>query len=238
MTSAGPEVTQQAIREKVEGALVVSLFDMNKFNCKILDGPALQLFSVNNCRLALAHFPEYAQWLFPCTLLQVVMRVEFITRRTRVTLLEMAHAALQRLIADRHDGGRLADRLERDRRCLSPLSNDQLVRLGSILVTMAERLAESVDCDVDASLEGTKRLEQEFSRVQRTLNNNDTNDRITGKITRLLNQDLGWPAAEPKVTDPAGHSPVGGAVLRAVDVPDAIDLGRSQKRLGRSLMSS
>jgi hypothetical protein len=139
----------------------------------------------------------------------------------------MAHAALQRLVADRHDHGRLADRLEKRRRCLEALSNDQLVRLGSILVTMAERLAESVDCEVDASLEGTKRLEQEFSRVRRTLNNNDTNDRFTGKITRLLNQDLDSPVAEPKVTDPARHSPVGGAVLRALDVADAIDLDLS-----------
>jgi hypothetical protein len=91
--------------------------------------------------------------------------------------------------------------LEKRRRCLAALSNDQLVRLGSILVTIAERLAESVDCDVDASLEGTKRLEQEFSRVRRTLNNNDTNDRFTGKITRLLNQVLDSPVVEPKVTD-------------------------------------
>jgi hypothetical protein len=46
---------------------------------------------------------------------------------------------------------------------------------------MTERLAESVGCDVDASWEGTKRLKQEFSRVRRTLNNNDTNDRFTGR---------------------------------------------------------
>jgi hypothetical protein len=71
--------------------------------------------------------------------------------------------------------------LEKIRQCSAALSNDQLVRLGSIVVTMAERLADSVDCGVDASLEGTKRLEQEFSRVWRTLNNNDTNDRLPGK---------------------------------------------------------
>jgi hypothetical protein len=64
---------------------------------------------------------------------------------------------------------------------------------------MAERFAESVDCDVDASLEGTERLEQEFSLVRRTLNNNDTNDRSMGKITLLLNQELDSPVAEPKV---------------------------------------
>jgi hypothetical protein len=110
--------------------------------------------------------------------------------------------------------------LENSRRCLAALSNDQL---GNILVTMAERLAEPVDCHVDASLEGMKRLEQEFSRVRRTLNNNDTNDRLIGKIKRLLNQDLDSLVAEPKVTDPARHSPMGGAVFRAVDAPDAID---------------
>jgi hypothetical protein len=60
------------------------------------------------------------------------------------------------------------------RRCLSPLSNERLVRLGSILVTVADRLAESVECDVAAPLETTKRLEQAFSRVRRILNN-DTN---------------------------------------------------------------
>jgi hypothetical protein len=55
---------------------------------------------------------------------------------------------------------------------------------------MVERLAKPAHCDVTASLEGTKPLEQEFSRVRRTLNNNDTNDRFTGKITRLLSEDL------------------------------------------------
>jgi hypothetical protein len=196
-------------------------------NQKILDGHTLQLFGDRNGKLACADFPQYAQWLFPDTLLQLVMKVEFFTRRARVTLLEKAQAALQRLIADRHDHGRLADRLGKSRRCLAALSNDQLVRLGSILVTMAERLAESVDCNVDASLEGTRRLEQEFSRVRRTLNNNDTNDGFLGKITRFLNQDLDSPVAEPKVTDPARHSPVGGEVLRPVDRPDAIDLDMS-----------
>jgi hypothetical protein len=83
----------------------VDLFDATQFNQKILDGPALQLFSVRNCRLACPDFPEYEQWLFPGTLLQLVMRVEFRTRRAWITLLEMAHAALQRLIADRHDDG-------------------------------------------------------------------------------------------------------------------------------------
>jgi hypothetical protein len=68
------------------------------------------------------------------------------------------------------------------------------------------------------------RLEHEFSRVRQTLNNSDTNDRFLGKTTRLLNQDLGSPVAGPKVTDPARHSPVAGAVLCAADVPDAIDL--------------
>jgi hypothetical protein len=100
MTSAGPEITQEAIRERVEGTLVVDLFDATQFNQKIL-------------------------------------------------------------VADRHERGGLAERSEKSRRCLAPLSNDQLVRLGSILVVMAERLAQSVDCDVGASLEGTKRLEQE-----------------------------------------------------------------------------
>jgi hypothetical protein len=71
---------------------------------------------------------------------------------------------------------------------------------------MAERLAESVDCDVVASLEGTNRLEQEFSRVRRTLNNDDANGRFLGKTTRLLNRDLDSPMAPPKVTDPARHS--------------------------------
>jgi hypothetical protein len=70
----------------------------------------------------------------------------------------MAHAALQRLIADRHDRGCLADGLEKNRRCLVALSNDQIVCLDSILMTMAERLAESIDCDVDASLEGRSRI--------------------------------------------------------------------------------
>jgi hypothetical protein len=131
---------------------------------------------------------------------------------------------LQRLIADRHDHGRPADRLEKIRRCLAALSNDQLARLGSILVTMAERRAESVGCDVDASLEGTMRLEQEFSRVRRTPNTNDTNDRFLRKTTRPLSQDLDPPVAESKVADPAHHSPVEGAVLCAADVPDATDL--------------
>jgi hypothetical protein len=108
--------------------------------------------------------------------------------------------------------------LEKSCRCLAPLSNDQLVRLGSILVVMAERLAESVDRDVDGSLEGTKRLEREFSRVRRTRNDNDRNDRFQGKITHVLNRDLDSPVAEPKVTDPVRHSPVGGAVLRAIDL--------------------
>jgi hypothetical protein len=94
---------------------------------------------------------------------------------------------------------------------------------------MAERPAESIDCHVDASLEGAKRPEQEFSRVRRALNNNDTNEHSLGKITGLLNQDLDSPVAEPKVTDPARHSPVGGAVFRAVDVPDAIDLDISAR---------
>jgi hypothetical protein len=129
-------------------------------------------------------------------------------------------------------------RWTKSRRCLAALSNDQLVRLGSILVTMAEWLAESVECDVDASLEGTKRPEQEFSRVGRTLNNNDTNDRSTGKITRLLNQDLDSLVAEPKVTDPARHSPVGGAVLCAVDAPDAIDLDISPMEARKIAMTS
>jgi hypothetical protein len=72
---------------------MVDLFDTTQFNRQILDGPVLQLFSVHNCRLACEDFPEYAQWLFPGTLLQLVMRVELLTRRARITLLEMAAAA-------------------------------------------------------------------------------------------------------------------------------------------------
>jgi hypothetical protein len=39
MTCAGPEITQEAIRDRVEGALVVDLFDATQFNQKIQDGP-------------------------------------------------------------------------------------------------------------------------------------------------------------------------------------------------------
>jgi hypothetical protein len=102
MTSAGPEITQEPIREKVEGALVVDLFDATRFNQKILDAPAVQLFSVRNCRLACESFPEYAQWLFLGTLPQRVMTVELLTRRARIGLLEMTHAALQGRISGRH----------------------------------------------------------------------------------------------------------------------------------------
>jgi hypothetical protein len=72
----------------------VDLFGATQFNQKILDGPALQLFSVRDCRLACADFPEYAQWLFPGTLLQLIMRVGFLTRRARITLLEMAPCSI------------------------------------------------------------------------------------------------------------------------------------------------
>jgi hypothetical protein len=89
---------------------------------------------------------------------------------------------------------------------------------------MAERLAESVECDVDASMEGTKRLEQEFSRVRRTLNNNDTHERVVGKIVRLLIRDLRRPVVRPLETNPHRHSPVGGCVTRHIDVEDAVDM--------------
>jgi hypothetical protein len=81
----------------------VDLCNATQFKEKILDGSAMQSFSVRNCRLAFADFPECAQYLFPGTLLQLVMRVEFLTRKERILLLEMAHTALLRLIADRHE---------------------------------------------------------------------------------------------------------------------------------------
>jgi hypothetical protein len=71
------------IREKVEGALVVDLFDAAQLHQKIVDGPVLPLFSVRNCMLACRSFLQYAQWLFPGTLLQLVMRIGFLAARRR-----------------------------------------------------------------------------------------------------------------------------------------------------------
>jgi hypothetical protein len=88
--------------------------------------------------------PGYAQGLCPGTLLQLVMLVEFLSSGARITLLEMALAALQPLTVDRHDRGRIANRLERNRRSLAALSNDRFLRLGSNLMTVAERFAGSV----------------------------------------------------------------------------------------------
>jgi hypothetical protein len=54
--------------------------------------------------------PVVRAGVFPDTLLQLAMRVEFLSRRARTTLLEMVLAALQPLFVDRHDRGRPADR--------------------------------------------------------------------------------------------------------------------------------
>jgi hypothetical protein len=76
-------------------------------------------------------------------------------------------------------------------------------------MTVAERLAEPA---IATSMEGTKRLEQAFSRVRRILNI-VVNGRFFGKRTRLLNRALDSPGAEPKVIDRERHSPVGGRVI-------------------------
>jgi hypothetical protein len=219
LTAAGTPITRQTIADRVAGALVVGLFHENRrLNWKMQDYPACLMFSMANFMLAQNHFREYAQWLLPGTLLQIVMRVEFVSRATKFTLLEMLHIVLQRLLASRHDGGQLADRLETRRRAMFGWSNDQLVREGSLLMILYERLKESVDCDVDVSREGTKRLEQEFSRLRRPLNNNDADSRFLGRITRVLLHDLETPVAEPRETDPQRHAPVGGGIIRARDV--------------------
>jgi hypothetical protein len=222
MAWAGPEITQDALRRRVDGALIADLFGATQLNQQRLDGSALQLFSVRKCSLASVHFREYVHWLFSGTLMQFVMRVAFLSRKAPNHAARDGARALPRLIADRHDRGRLGDALEKNRRCIAALSSHQLVGLGSTLVTLAEWLAESVCYDVDVSLEGTKRLGQKCLRVRRTLNSNDRN-RFSG-ITRPLNRDLDSPVAEPKANNPARHSPVGGGLFCASDVEGAIDL--------------
>jgi hypothetical protein len=198
----------------------VVLSDQKQINQKILDGPALQPFSVRNCRFVHAKLPERA--LFPETLMQLVMRIEFLSRMAPITLLETVLAALQRLLADRYNRGRLADTLEKNRRGLAALSNDRLLYLGSILMVVARRLAESGECEVEASVEGTKRLGQVFSRAWKTLDN-DPIGAFFGKIRGLLNRVLDSTGLGPEVIDPEHRSPVGG-VIRAVELPRAIDL--------------
>jgi hypothetical protein len=94
LTAAGTPITRQTIADRVAGALVVGLFhEDTRLNWKMQDYPACLMFSTANFMLAQNHFREYAQWLLPGTLLQIVMRVEFVSRATKFTLLEMLHSA-------------------------------------------------------------------------------------------------------------------------------------------------
>jgi hypothetical protein len=81
MASAGPEITQDALRRRVDGALIADLFGAAQLNEKCPDGSALQLGSVRKCSLASVHFREYMHWLFSGTLMQLVMRVAFLSRK-------------------------------------------------------------------------------------------------------------------------------------------------------------
>ena len=236
ISANGPAITQETIRAQVPGALVVDVFDASAFPSKFQDAPALLLFGALNCALARTYFPDYGRFLLPGTLLQLVMRCEFISRATKRTMLEMSNATVQRAIADRHDGGRLADRIEPSGRALARASKDQLVREETIEIAMAEYLAEFDDVendvgDLDASRVGTKLLEQEFSRIRRTLNNNDANALVQGKVARNVAHDLRAPAKELKEKDPRRHSPVGGGIIRRE--PCTLTIGQNARSLTR-----
>jgi hypothetical protein len=71
ITAAGPAITRDTIRELVEGAHVVDVFDGERFIfCrKLQDGLALKQFGMMNFALGLEQFPDYRRWLLPGALL-------------------------------------------------------------------------------------------------------------------------------------------------------------------------
>jgi hypothetical protein len=131
ITAGGPAISQKTICEAIPGARVVAGFDSGKFNLKIQDKPALELFTSASLKQARNRFPDYARFLLPGTMLQAAFRIELMTRATRFTVLEIADAVEQWLIEYQHDSGRLGDRFEGRRhggRPQSPQSNDQEMR--------------------------------------------------------------------------------------------------------------
>jgi hypothetical protein len=56
-----------------------------RFNARIQDTPALAPFGRESCFQARQTFPEFGQWLLVGTSLQMLQRIEFVTRETRFT---------------------------------------------------------------------------------------------------------------------------------------------------------
>jgi hypothetical protein len=101
----GAEISQATICASNPGAPVVAGFDSGRFNLKIQDKPALVLFSSDSLKQAREHFRDYARFLLPGVMLQIAMRLELMTRETRLTVLEIADAAIQWVIESQHDEG-------------------------------------------------------------------------------------------------------------------------------------
>jgi hypothetical protein len=103
----GAEISRATICPSNPHVAVVAGFDSGRFNLKIQDKPALELFSSDSLKQARQHFRDYARFLLPGIMLQIAFRLELMTRGTRRTVLEIADAAIQWVIESQHDGGRL-----------------------------------------------------------------------------------------------------------------------------------
>jgi hypothetical protein len=154
-------------------------------------------------------------------MLQMILRIEFVTRRTRDIRLEIVDAACQVFIEAAHDAGRLSDRREQDRE-LFGLSSDQLRRIGSLVTVLSHRFAMSPDKPINLANEGDKPLEQFFSLVRVGLNNWDTVERTLAQIVWALLDTLNWQVVTAH-TPNVKHSPVTGAISWPVDQHGSID---------------
>ena len=195
---------------------------------KIHDLPTLEMLGSRSCRVARQDFPEYAQWMLPGVLIQLILRTEYLTRRARNVLLEALDATLQILIDRRHDGGRLADRREKGKggqppRPVSGWSSDQLMRFVLLALVLRERIAQSPDDDINLANEGDKPEEQFFALIRQSLHNYDTDERFKARVVRALLELLHSAPELPREPNPK-HCPVAGAIAFANDPEGAIDL--------------
>jgi predicted lipid carrier protein YhbT len=222
----GAEISQATICASNPHAPVVAGFDSGKFNLKIQDKPALELFSSDSLKQAREHFRDYARFLLPGVMLQIAFRLALMTRETRLTVLEIADAAIQWVIESQHDAGRLSDRFEgrkKTGRAQSVLSSDQEMRAQSIMAAFM-RIVTSMGVDVNLSGEGTKMVELLFARVRQAVGNHDTDTLFISRMSRQLLDDVHEPTGRPRITDPAKHSPVGGGIVFAANRQGSIDL--------------